>query len=104
MKNIQLEAEINIGELERMSEVEIYTGVMCGFCNAAKRLLNEKGINFVEVDVTSQPGKRDEMIERANGRRTVPQIFIKGEYIGGCDDLYALEANGELDTILDSVS
>tara|TARA_B100000530_G_scaffold336730_1_gene292418 strand:- start:3724 stop:3987 length:264 start_codon:yes stop_codon:yes gene_type:complete len=84
-----------------MSEVEIYTGVMCGFCTAAKRLLNEKGINYTEMDVTSQPGKRDEMIERTNGRRTVPQIFIKGEYIGGCDDLYTLEANGQLDTILD---
>ena len=56
------------------------------------------------MDVTSQPGKRDEMIERTNGRRTVPQIFIKGEYIGGCDDLYTLEANGELDTILGSPS
>ncbi|MDG2313347.1 MAG: glutaredoxin 3 [Alphaproteobacteria bacterium] len=87
-----------------MSEVEIYTGVMCGFCTAAKRLLREKGVNFVEMDVTSQPGKRDEMIERTNGRRTVPQIFIKGEYIGGCDDLYTLEANGELDTILGSPS
>lgn len=83
-----------------MAQVEIYTGMMCGFCAAAKRLLQKKGIEFAEFDVTWQPDKRAEMMQRSNGRRTVPQIFIDGEHIGGCDELYALEAAGELDTKL----
>ena len=80
-----------------MAQVEIYTGMMCGYCSAAKRLLKKKGVDFEETDVTWKPGKRAEMMQRAKGRHSVPQIFIDGEHIGGCDDLYALDAAGRLD-------
>lgn len=83
-----------------MARVEIYTGMMCGYCAAAKRLLKQKGVEFEETDVTWNPGKRSEMMQRANGRHSVPQIFIDGEHIGGCDDLYALDAAGGLDAKL----
>lgn len=83
-----------------MKPVEIYTSPLCGFCHAAKRLLNEKGVNFQEVDVLSQPERKAEMIQRANGGRTVPQIFVGETHVGGCDDLYALERAGKLDPLL----
>lgn len=83
-----------------MQQVEIYTSPLCGFCHAAKRLLTSKGVNFAEVDVLAQPERKPEMIERANGVRTVPQIFIGGTHVGGCDDLYALERAGKLDALL----
>ncbi|MBO21870.1 MAG: glutaredoxin 3 [Rhodospirillaceae bacterium] len=83
-----------------MAKVEIYTGMMCGFCSAAKRLLEQKGVDFEETDVSVSSGKRQEMIARANGRLTVPQIFIDDAHIGGCDDLYALDSAGKLDTML----
>ena len=83
-----------------MARVEIYTGMMCGYCAAAKRLLKKKGVEFEETDVTWKPAKRAEMMERANGRHSVPQIFIDGEHVGGCDDLYALDAAGKLDAKL----
>ena len=85
-----------------MQPVEIYTSQLCGFCHAAKRLLNEKGVSFAEVDVLAQPERKSEMIERANGGRTVPQIFIGDTHVGGCDDLYALERAGKLDALLAS--
>ena len=74
-----------------MANVEIYTTIMCGFCTAAKRLLDSKGIEFIEKDLSSDQEARVQMIDRSGGRRSVPQIFINGEHIGGCDDLYALE-------------
>ena len=83
-----------------MKSVEIYTSPLCGFCHAAKRLLNEKGVEFSEVDVLKQPDRKPEMIQRANGGRTVPQIFIGDTHVGGCDDLYALERAGKLDSLL----
>ena len=83
-----------------MKPVEIYTSPMCGFCHAAKRLLNQKGVEFSEVDVLQNPDRKPEMIERANGGRTVPQIFIDDVHVGGCDDLYALERAGKLDGLL----
>ncbi|MBO6783950.1 MAG: glutaredoxin 3 [Alphaproteobacteria bacterium] len=83
-----------------MAKVEIYTGMMCGFCAAAKRLLNQKGVDFEETDVSFSKDKREQMMRRANGRHTVPQIFIDDEHIGGCDDLYALDAAGKLDAKL----
>ena len=83
-----------------MKPVEIYTSPLCGFCHAAKRLLNEKGVSFDEVDVLRQPNRKSEMIQRANGGRTVPQIFIGETHVGGCDDLYALERAGKLDGLL----
>ena len=83
-----------------MPNIEIYTSPLCGFCHSAKRLLNGKNASFAEIDVMRQPDKRQEMMSRANGRHTVPQIFIDGKHIGGCDDLYALERAGKLDPLL----
>ena len=83
-----------------MKPVEIYTSPLCGFCHAAKRLLNEKGVEFAEVDVLKQPERKPEMIQRANGGRTVPQIFVGDVHVGGCDDLYSLERAGKLDGLL----
>lgn len=83
-----------------MKQVEIYTSPLCGFCHAAKRLLTEKGVAFAETDVLANPEKKPEMIQRSNGGRTVPQIFIGGNHVGGCNDLYALERAGKLDGLL----
>ena len=83
-----------------MQSVELYTTSICGFCHAAKRLLKSKGISFSEVNVGSKPEKRAEMIQRANGGRTVPQIFIGKTHVGGCDELFALEKAGKLDALL----
>ncbi|MEM8693448.1 MAG: glutaredoxin 3 [Pseudomonadota bacterium] len=83
-----------------MTAVEIYTSPLCGFCHAAKRLLDQKGVSYAEIDVMAQPDRKAEMIERANGGRTVPQIFVGETHVGGCDDLYALERSGKLDPLL----
>lgn len=83
-----------------MKSVEIYTSPLCGFCHAAKRLLSQKGVQFEEVDVLAHPDRKPEMIERANGGRTVPQIFVGDLHVGGCDDLYDLERKGDLDKLL----
>lgn len=83
-----------------MPVVEIYTSPLCGFCHAAKRLLTDKGVSFSEIDVLVDPSRKQEMIQRANGGRTVPQIFIGGTHVGGCDDLYALDRSGKLDPLL----
>ena len=84
-----------------MNKVEIYTSPLCGYCHAAKRLLNQKGIAFDETDVLANPNMKAEMIQRAQGSRTVPQIFIGGEHIGGSDELHALERAGMLDKMLE---
>ena len=83
-----------------MVDVTIYTRVMCGYCSAAKRLLDRKGVAFEEHDATYAPEIRQEMIKRANGSSTFPQIFINGTHVGGCDDLHALERAGRLDPLL----
>ena len=83
-----------------MKPVEIYTTPTCGYCAAAKRLLTKKGVDFTEIDVSRDPALRDAMVARAHGRRTVPQIFIGGTHVGGCDDLYALDGDGKLDPML----
>lgn len=83
-----------------MQPVEIYTSPLCGFCHMAKRLLSKKGVDFSEIDVFADPGRKPEMIQRANGRRTVPQIFIGETHVGGCDDLMDLERGGKLDALL----
>ena len=83
-----------------MKHVEIYTSPFCGFCFAAKRLLKQKGISFTEIDVARDPSKRQEMMQRANGRHTVPQIFVDGAYVADCNHLYSLERSGKLDPIL----
>ncbi|HKL70935.1 glutaredoxin 3 [Salibaculum sp.] len=83
-----------------MKPVEIYTSPFCGFCHAAKRLLNSKGVTFSEVDISREPERRAEMVQRADGGRTVPQIFVGEDHVGGCDELYALERAGRLDSLL----
>lgn len=83
-----------------MQPVEIYTTPFCGYCHAAKRLLTQKGVSFSEIDVSGDPDKRQEMLARAPGRTTVPQIFIGTTHVGGCDDLFALERAGKLDPLL----
>lgn len=83
-----------------MAKVEIYTTQLCGFCHAAKRLLTSKGVEFDETDVARNPDAKATMIQRANGGRTVPQIFIDDHHVGGCDELYALEQGGKLDPML----
>lgn len=83
-----------------MKKVEIYTTPICGYCRMAMRLLDQKGVAYAEIDVMSAPARRDEMTRRANGGRTVPQIFIGERHVGGCDDLYALERAGRLDGLL----
>lgn len=83
-----------------MPQIEIYTSPLCGFCHAAKRLLTQKGATFTEIDLLAHPDRKPEMIQRANGGRTVPQIFIGDLHVGGCDDLYALDRAGKLDPLL----
>ena len=83
-----------------MATVEIYTTPMCPYCVRAKRLLSSKGVDFVEIDLWQFPARRDEMITRARGRRTVPQVFVDGESLGGSDELQALEVAGRLDPLL----
>lgn len=87
-----------------MNAVLIYTRDYCGFCDAAKELLRRKGVAFTEIDVTGNRERRAEMSGRANGRSTLPQIFIGATHVGGCDDLYALEDSGELDPLLGATS
>ena len=83
-----------------MQPIEIYTSPLCGFCHAAKRLLTQKGAKFTEIDILLEPARKSEMMDRAQGRHTVPQIFIGTTHVGGCDDLYALERAGKLDALL----
>jgi glutaredoxin 3 len=83
-----------------MQTVEIYTSPLCGYCHAAKRLLTGKGVEFVEINVMASSDKRQEMMDRANGRHTVPQIFVGDTHVGGYDDLSALDRDGKLDPLL----
>jgi glutaredoxin 3 len=83
-----------------MADIEIFTTKVCPYCVRAKRLFDKKGAAYREIDVSDDASLREAMTERAGGRRSVPQIFINGEHIGGCDDLYALDAAGGLDAKL----
>ena len=83
-----------------MAKVEIYTKTFCGFCVRARHLLQSKGVAFDEYVIDGGGPKREEMIQRANGRTTVPQIFIDGRHVGGCNDLYDLERDGKLNELL----
>ncbi|MDA8653888.1 glutaredoxin 3 [Alphaproteobacteria bacterium] len=83
-----------------MSKIEIYTTSTCPYCHAAKSLLQQKKVAFNEINVTGDQAAREKMTIRANGGRTVPQIFINDEHIGGCDDLYALDHQNKLDKLL----
>ncbi|MCP4320238.1 MAG: glutaredoxin 3 [Hyphomicrobiales bacterium] len=83
-----------------MAEVTIYTRQFCGFCTAAKRLLEKRGVSYTENDATFSNTLRGEMVNRAGGRSTFPQIFIGDNHIGGCDELHALDHGGKLDKLL----
>ena len=83
-----------------MAKVEIYTTMFCPYCVRAKALLQKKGASYIEYDIEAEIARRDEMIQRAGGRRTVPQIFIGGAHIGGSDELAALDRAGQLDARL----
>ncbi|MFZ5913653.1 MAG: glutaredoxin 3 [Pseudomonadota bacterium] len=83
-----------------MPQITIYSSMFCPYCHRAKALLKQKGVSYEEIDVDTEPGKRAEMTRRAKGGYTVPQIFIDGLHVGGCDDLYALEAEGKLAPLL----
>ena len=82
------------------AQVEVYSSPFCGYCHAAKRLLSAKGVNFTEINVMARPALRQQMMSRAGGRHTVPQIFIDGKHVGGSDELHALERAGKLDAML----
>jgi glutaredoxin 3 len=86
-----------------MAEIELYTTMYCPYCSRARALLQRKGAAFVDIDINEEPERRGEMIRRANGRTTVPQIFINGEHIGGCDELVALDRAGALDPKLETL-
>ncbi len=83
-----------------MQPVEMYMRPMCGFCAAAKRLLDAKGVSYSEINIWVEAGRKAEMVQRSNGRQTVPQIFVGDTHVGGFDDLSALERAGKLDAIL----
>jgi glutaredoxin 3 len=87
-------------EADMSANVEIYTWSACPFCIRAKALLDKKGVEYTEYSIDGDEAARAKMAQRANGRRSVPQIFIDNQHIGGCDDLYALNAQGKLDPIL----
>ncbi|MBZ6077670.1 glutaredoxin 3 [Microvirga puerhi] len=83
-----------------MPPITIYTKSWCPYCSAAKKLLSDKGAAFTEIDIEAEPARRAEMIQKASGRTTVPQIFIGERHVGGCDDLYALDERGQLEALL----
>lgn len=85
-----------------MAQITVYSGPSCPYCQRAKMLLQKKGVAFEDIDVKADPAKRDEMLTKSNGKQSIPQIFINGQHIGGCDDLYALDAAGRLDGLLAS--
>lgn len=85
-----------------MARIEVYSSYFCPYCARAKALLERKGVPFEDIDLLEQPNRRAEMVERAGGRTSVPQIFINGEHVGGCDDLHALDKAGQLDAKLAS--
>jgi glutaredoxin 3 len=82
------------------AQVEIYTTPYCGYCRMAKQLLARKNVTYTEIDVSGDPALRQKMVERADGGTTVPQIFIGGTHVGGCDDLYEMNDAGNLDKLL----
>ena len=83
-----------------MKNVTVYMGPMCGFCDAAKRLLIKKNIPYKEINIALEEGKKEEMIKKSSGKRTIPQIFIEDYHVGGYVELRALEKKGELDNLI----
>jgi glutaredoxin 3 len=86
--------------LGSMNKVVIYTTPICGYCVQAKRLLTRKGVSYEEIDISRNPEQRRTMVQNSGGRMTVPQIFVNGDHIGDCDELYALDRAGKLDSLL----
>ncbi len=86
------------------AKVVVYSTLLCPYCHRAKALLRKKGVAFTEIDVGMDPVKRAEMVNLAHGRHTVPQIFIDGKHVGGCDDLHDLDDQGKLDLLLDEAN
>ncbi len=84
-----------------LTRIEIYSSMLCGYSYRAKQLIESKGAAYEEIDVMLSPARRAEMVERSGGRTSVPQIFVDGQYLGNCDELYALEAAGKLGPILE---
>lgn len=93
---------INCQRSETMAHVTIYTRPFCGYCARALSLLGEKGADFTEVEAGMDPALRKEMMDRSGGRTTFPQIFVGDRHIGGCDDMLALDRDGELDALLEA--
>lgn len=87
-----------------MTQIEMYSGDFCPYCVRAKSLLKKKGLEFTEYNVQKDPQRRSEMLERSAGARSIPQIFINDRHVGGCDELYALEKKGELDSWLSAAA
>lgn len=87
-----------------LKQITVYSKSWCPYCVRAKALLDSKGVNYTEVDLEREPERVSEMVERSGGRRTVPQIFVGDQHLGGCDDLYALDRAGTLDSLLASAS
>lgn len=98
--NIVKTTKLKEGKIS-MSKIEIYTTTVCPYCVRAKELLKKKDVKYTEYNVGSDPSKLKEMLEKSNGSKTVPQIFINGKHIGGCDELYNLENEGKLDSLLE---
>jgi glutaredoxin 3 len=84
-----------------LAKIEIYSSMLCGYSYRAKKLLESKGVDYDDIDVMLKPGRRAEMVQRSGGRTSVPQIFVDGQHLGNCDELYALEAAGKLGPILE---
>ena len=84
-----------------MAHVVVYSGEKCPYCLRAKLLLDKKGVRYAEYDVRADPARLEEMLAKSGGQQTIPQIFIGGQHIGGCNDLYALEKAGRLDALLE---
>ena len=93
-------SESNSSKSNDTPDIVIYTSAFCGYCAGAKSLLNKKGVEFTEIRIDKDTDKRAEMESRANGRTSVPQIFISDFHVGGCDEMYTLEEKGELDGLL----
>ena len=89
-------------EGETLARIEIYSSMLCGYSYRAKKLIESKGVDYEEFDVMLKPGLRAEMVQRSGGRTSVPQIFVDGRHLGDCEELYALEAAGKLDSVLEN--
>lgn len=86
-----------------MAKIEVYSSMLCPYCYRAKKLLEQKGADFTEIDVMLNPRRKAEMVQRSGGRTSVPQIFIGDRHVGGCDELFALDAGNKLDPLLQAV-